>query len=139
MTDFSGRYAYNGLGYDLRSVPPTPMALSGVLGADGRGGFLFWDNTVSFLPPQSPAKTVINSDLLDDARAAGSELRYEVLPNCTMRIFGMVRTPFGPVPFELMGGLAEGGRKVLLQLGSPVAIGTWSATAVRRSFPPARR
>ncbi len=131
-SDFAGKYAFQSFGYDVRSQPPSPQAISGILEPDGAGGFLSWDQAVAFLGQPGPAKVVVHSNLLEDAKAAGSELRYEVTPNCQMRIFGSIQTPLGPTPVNLVGGLADGGRKALLQLGAPFAIGTWTAQRAER-------
>lgn len=134
VKDFRGSYAFQGVGTDIRNpAAPVPMALSGVLRADGRGGFVYWHNVVSFIPPGGGPKTVIRSDLVDDANKAGSSLRYEVRSDCRMRIFGTLQTPFGPSPLEIEGGLARGGRKALLQMGAPFAIGSWTAEKARGS------
>lgn len=132
VKDFKGVYAFQGSGSEVRDPSaPTPIALSGVLRPDGKGGFAYWMNVVSFVPPGGSAKTVIRSDLVDNARQAGSTLRYEVDANCRMRIHGVLQTPFGPSPLEIEGGLSDGGRRALMQLGSPIAIGSWTAEKVR--------
>lgn len=132
VRDFKGTYAFQGTGSEVRDPSvPTPIALSGVLQPDGKGGIVFWKNVVSFVPPGGSTKTVIKSDLVDNARQAGSTLRYEVDPDCRMRIHGVLQTPFGPSPLEIEGGLADKGRRALMQLGSPIAIGTWTAERVR--------
>ena len=123
-SDFAGNYAFHGTGQDLRTQPPSPTSLSGTFEPDGTGGFLAWNQSTTIVGAPGPPKMVIQGDQLETARAAGSELRYEVMPNCQMRIFGTILTPFGPIPIEILGALADGGRKALLQTGAPHTIGT---------------
>ena len=91
------------------------------------GGFIAWKDWLTLAGDPGPVKRVIPNDLVASADSVGSRLEYEVLPNCQMRIFGTVMGGGGPVNLDLLGGLSDGGRKAMLQVGSPVFIGTWTA------------
>ncbi len=126
--DFVGKYAFQSSGFDMRQSPPLPTTAAGSFEADGMGGFLAWNDWLTLAGAAGPVKRVIPNDLVAAAAAAGSRLEYEVLPNCQMRIFGTVLNAAGqPIELELLGGLSGAGRKAMLQAGSPVFIGAWTA------------
>ena len=74
-----------------------------------------------------PLKRVIPNDLVAAAAAVGSEMAYKVEADCRMSISGTVANPTGSIDLNLLGGLADGGSEALLQSGSPVFIGAWTA------------
>lgn len=127
MSDFAGKYAFHADGYDMRATPPSPVSFGGAIEADGKGLITAWNDWVILAGDPGPLRVVVPNDLVASAASVGSQIEYEVTPNCQMRIFGMIMGPAGPFPIELLGGLANGGRKAMLQLGSPVFIGTWTA------------
>lgn len=128
--DFVGKYAFQARSADMRQSPPAPSTVAGSLESDGMGGIIAWKDWLTLAGDPGPAKRVIPNDLVASAMAAGSRLEYEVLPDCRMRIFGTVMSPNGPLPLDLQGGLSNGGRKAMLQTGSPVFIGAWTAESV---------
>lgn len=128
VADFVGKYAFQAIGFDMRAVPPSPITIAGALEADGRGTIVAWGDWLTVAGDPGPVKVVRPNDLVATSAAAGSRVAYEVQSGCQMRITATAVGPSGaPFTVELFGGLADGGRKALMQIGTPVFIGTWTA------------
>jgi len=125
--DFVGRYAFQGTGFDMRGDSPAPTTVAGALVADGAGRIVFWKDWLTLSGVDGPVKRVIPNDLVAAAAAVGSEMVYKVEADCRMSISGTVANPTGSIDLNLLGGLADGGSEALLQSGSRVFIGAWTA------------
>ncbi len=126
----NGVYSFQGSGFDMRSSPPLPTSVAGSFETNGEGGIVAWSDWLTLAGVDGPVKRVLPNDLVAAAAVLGNEVTYTVNPDCTMSIDALIQGPAGPLPLRLPGGLADGGSRLMLQLGSPVFIGAWTAIRV---------
>lgn len=133
--DFRGLYAYSLSGTDLRNSTPTAFSASGVFRANGKGNITYWKDAFAIHLPGAVSKIVVPEvDFVAAAQAVGSEIVYSVAPDCRIEIVFTAITPAGPVDFHLRGALANRGREVMLQTGTPYILGTGLAKRTGRRF-----
>ncbi len=133
--DFRGLYAYSLSGSDLRNSTPTGFSASGVFRANGKGKITYWKDAFAIHLPGASSKIVVPEvDFIAAAQAVGSEIVYSVAADCRVEIVFTAITPAGPVDFHLRGALADRGREVMLQTGTPYIVGTGLAKRTGRRF-----
>lgn len=120
--DFQGRYAVQALIFNTSVAPPRPETAGGSLYADGEGRITEWTDILTIGSSDGTGTRNVPRDLVAEATAANSELRYEVNADCRMQLGGDLMTPFGVVPLSLNGALVDGGRSVLLTQVSDVRV-----------------
>jgi hypothetical protein len=125
MADFEGRYGFQGIGFDTRSYPATPLAVAGSIVADGEGAITYWSDFAHFGRVEGPPKTTEMNDFVAIAASGGGTVTYSVESDCRMTI--VVPLPAPAPTLMIQGVLVDGGRTAQLLIGSPAYVGTWTA------------
>ena len=126
VSDFQGRYGFQGIGFDALNNPVTPLSMAGSIVADGEGKLTYWQDFAHFgLIGGPPFKRLEMNDFVTLAQMAGREATYTVFPDCRMTI--TIPLPSPAPTLELQGILVDGGRTARMLIGSPRYVGNWTA------------
>lgn len=87
--------------------------ISGTFYANGAGLITEWKDTAVFVPRDPESALVFQRDFVADAARAGSQISYEVSPDCRFVIRALIDPPgdIPPIDLEVAGTLASGGRE----------------------------